>query len=183
MKSLHYLIIKPLEGKKYIEKSSKGIVINTSIEDGFTTQRLAEVISVPESLDLGVDIGDIVVVHHNTFRVELDRKGVRKESKYHINDELYYLEPELAYLVLKKDNILALSNYCFVKQIYNVDKFTKEVVPTEQYGEVVYPNQKMIEKGILAGDIVGFKKDSEYKFDILDQELYMMKDHRILIKL
>jgi hypothetical protein len=183
MKSLHYFIIKPLEGKKYIEKSNKGIVINTSIEDGFTTQRLAEVVSTPDSLDLGVEVGDIIAVHHNTFRVELDRKGVRKESKYHINDELYYLEPELVYLVIKKNEVFALGNYCFVKQIYNTDKFTKEVVPTEQYGEVVYPNKNMIKKGIVSGDIIGFKKDSEYKFDILDQNLYMMKDHRILIKI
>ena len=181
MKSPHYFIVSPLNGEKYKHKTDSGIIINTSIEDGLTTQRLAVVEETPIGYTGVIEKGNIVVVHHNTFRTELNRHGVPLPNKRNIKDDLYYIEEELIYLVNKGDEIVANLNYCFVTKVYHICDINKDERVKEQYGKVVYPNQRMINKGVVAGMEVGFKKDSEYEFNIFGQDLYMMKDHRILL--
>jgi hypothetical protein len=182
MKSLIYFLISPLNGERYVNTNDKGIVINTSIEDGLTTQRLAIVEETPINYVGVIEKGDIVVVHHNTFRTELNRHGVPIPSKRNIRDNIFYIEEELIYLRIRGEDVVANANYCFVEKIVNFCDIHKENRPVEQYGKVVYPNQKMINKGLVQGVTIGFKKDSEYSFDIFGRELYMMKDHRILLR-
>jgi hypothetical protein len=182
MKSIHYFIVTPLNGERYVNTNDSGIIINTSIEDGHTTQRLGIVEVLPINYDGVINIGDIVVVHHNTFRTELNNKGVPVSNKRNIKDNLFYIEEELIYLRVRGEDVIANKNYCFVEKVYHFCDINKDQRVKEQYGKIVYPNQDMINKGLVAGVQVGFKKESEYVFNIFGQELYMMKDHRILIE-
>jgi hypothetical protein len=50
-------------------------------------------------------------------------------------------------------------------------------------GEMVYPNEYLVSQGVMAGDKVCFKPDSEYEFDVDGEKLYRMYDHQITIKL
>jgi co-chaperonin GroES (HSP10) len=50
-------------------------------------------------------------------------------------------------------------------------------------GEMVYPNEYLISKGVKAGDQVCFKPDSEYEFKIDEETLYRIFDHQITIVL
>jgi len=181
MKSPHYFIISPLNGERYVNKTEAGVIINTSIEDGFTTQRLSIVEQTPVGYKGIIDVNDIVVVHHNTFRTELNNQGIPIPSKKNIKDNLFYIEEELIYLRVRGEDVKANMNYCFVEKVYNFCDIYKETRVQEQYGKIVYANQNMIERGLVEGTRVGFKKDSEYSFDIFGRELYMMKDHRLLI--
>ena len=50
-------------------------------------------------------------------------------------------------------------------------------------GEMVYPSQYLLDKGVNKRDIVCFQPDSEYEFDVDGQLLYRIYDHQITVKL
>jgi hypothetical protein len=178
MKSPHYFIVKPIDSERYCNKSSSGLIINASLEDHSYTQRLATVVSTPIGYEGDVEDGDTIVVHHNTFRVQYNNQGVPLESKYHIEDDLFYVEVPLAYMVIKKDNSkIALPPYCFVEQAYVNDKW-EGLIQEKQYGFLRYKNKDMVEFNV--SDKVGMKEDSEYEFNIFGEKLYMMNQNRLL---
>lgn len=181
MKSPHYFIVKPLNNERY-NNESNGLIVNVSLEDHNFTQRLCEVVQVPINYDGVVGIGDTLVVGHNTFRVYYDNRGYPKESKYHIKDNLFYVEPSLCHMVIKKDSneYVAIEPYCFVEPIMKDYKY-EGVKEEEQFGILKYANTDMLNNGFKNGDKVGFMKDSEYEFKINDEKLYMMKQRRILM--
>jgi hypothetical protein len=180
MNSPHYFIVKPLNSKRYSNLTESGLVLNTSVEDHNFTQRLAKVMSTPIGYSGDVDVNDIIVVHHNTFRVQYNNQGVPLESKYHIEDDLFYVEIPLAYMVIKdstKEKI-ALPPFCFVEQSYIEDKW-EGLIEEKQYGFLKYKNKDMINFNI--GDKVGMKQDSEYEFNLFEEKLYMINQNRILL--
>ena len=50
-------------------------------------------------------------------------------------------------------------------------------------GLVKYPNEYLISKGINEGDMVCFKPESEYEFEVDGKKMYRMFDHSITMKL
>lgn len=181
MRSPLYFLIKPLDGKKYDNTTESGIITTTSVEDHRFTQRVAEVVAVPIGYKGVVEDGDKVIVHHNTFRIQYNNQGVPLPSKYHIKDDLFYLEPELMYMVVKGDEKIAVYPHCFGKPIVGDVKFegTKEV---DNKMILKYPNDDLIRQGFKSGDTIHVKKDSEYQFDIFGEKLYMFKSKRVLCK-
>ena len=178
MKSPHYFIVKPLNSQRYSNLSESGLLLNISFEDHNFTQRIAEVVSVPIRYEGDVEVGDLIVVHHNTFRVQYNNQGIPLESKYHIEDDLFYVELQLAYMVIKGDKKIALPPYCFVEQTYIEDKW-EGLIQEEQYGILKYKNKEMT--NFNQGDKVGMMKDSEYEFDVFGEKLYMMNQNRLLL--
>lgn len=182
MKSPHYFIVKPLNSERYSNLSDSGLVLNISYEDHSFTQRLAEVISTPIRYNGDVEFGDLIVVHHNTFRVQYNNQGLPLESKYHIKDDLFYIEPELVYMVVKKDNSkIALPPFCFIEPMFEIDEFGVGEKEVEQMCFLKYKNSQM--KSFNEGDVVGVKKDSEYEFNLFGEKLYMINSNRILFSL
>lgn len=180
MKSPHYFIVRPFDSQRYANLSDSGLVLNTSVEDHNFTQRVAEVVSVPIGYEGDVEEGDLIVVHHNTFRIQYNNQGIPLESKYHIQDDLFYIEIPLAYMVIKKEtnDKIALPPFCFVEPSYIEDKWQGTIEET-QFGFLKYKNRNMTNFNI--GDKVGMKEDSEYEFNLFGEKLYMIKEHRILL--
>lgn len=182
MKSPHYFIVKPFNSEKYTNSLSNGLILNVSVEDHNFTQRLGELISTPIGYEGDVEPGDIIVVHHNTFRVQYNNQGFPLESKYHIKDDLFYVEPELVYMVVKKDNSkVALPPFCFIEPMFETDEFGVGQKEVEQMCFLKYKNSQM--KSFNEGDVVGVKKDSEYEFNLFGEKLYMINSNRILFSL
>jgi len=181
MRSPLYFLVKPLDGKKYDNETESGVITTTSVEDYKFTQRVAEVINTPIGYDGIIKVGDKVIVHHNTFRVQYNNQGVPLPSKYHIHDDLFYLEPELVYMVVKGDYKEAIYPYCFGSPIVDDVKF-EGVKEVENKMKLKYPNKDLIRQGFIEGDTVYVKKDSEYQFDIFGEKLYMFKSKRVLCK-
>lgn len=179
MKSPHYFIVRPLNSERYSNLNQDGLILNTSVEDHNFTQRLAEVVSTPIGYEGDVEVGDTIVVHHNTFRIQYNNQGIPLESKYHIEDDLFYVEIPLAYMVEKKDTKerIALPPYCFIQQSFVDDKW-QGVIPEEQFGILRYKNKDMVDFNV--GDKVGMKQDSEYEFNVFGESLYMINQNRIL---
>jgi hypothetical protein len=181
MNSPHYFIVRPLNSERYANSSSNGLVLNISVEDHNFTQRLAEVVSTPIGYKGDVEVGDTIVVHHNTFRIQYNNQGFPLESKYHIKDDLFYVELPLAYMVIKdKGDKIALPPFCFIEPTYINDKY-EGYKENEQICTLKYKNREM--KSFNNGDLVGVKKDSEYEFNIFEEKLYMINQNRIILHL
>ena len=77
MKSLYDFIVKPL-GETYdntINIDDTKLILNNNVESFKFVNNYAEVISTPLMLETPVNVGDIILVHHNVFRRWYDMKG------------------------------------------------------------------------------------------------------------
>lgn len=155
MRSPHYFIVRPFNSERY-SNNSNGLVLNISVEDHNFTQRIAEVVSTPIGYEGDVMVGDLIIVHHNTFRIQYNNQGFPLESKYHIEDDLFYVEKELAYMVIKNDGSkIALPPFCFIEPTYIEDKY-EGYKENEQICTLKYKNKDMT--SIENGSLVGVKK-------------------------
>jgi hypothetical protein len=187
MKSLTSFIVKPIEGKRYSNTRDIGgqeLIVNTSEEDFKFANRYAEVVSTPLKYKGPIEPGDILLVHHNVFKFYNDMKGRRRSGKSHFRDDLFFVDTEQFYLYKKNDKWESHDRFCFVKPIPSIDSYIKKPFTEEPLvGIMVYPNDTLRSQGIQAGDMVCFKPDSEYEFEVDGKKLYRMFDHQIVILL
>lgn len=157
------------------------IVINTSIEDAKDVQREAEVIAIPRLFKTDVEIGDIIIIHHNIFRISYNDKGIPLESANYIKDDMFFVEPDLAYMIIRDGIKIAIHDNVFVEPIKEIDSFLGEI-EKEHVGILRYGNKELETLGIKAGDRVVYRKGCEYEFIIEGERLYKMATNRILAK-
>ena len=148
MRSLYDFIITPL-GNRYeneIKLGDKTLVLNTKIESFKSVNNLAVVIETPKAFKTNIKKGDIVVVHHNVFRVFYDMKGVKKNSRSYFKDDLYFCAIDQIYLYKNTGDWKSFGDRCFVMPLKNKDSLELD------------KEQKLI--GILAEEaIVGSEDD------------------------
>jgi hypothetical protein len=178
-------IISPLNGEKFRTTKKIGdkeLIINTSIENAIDVNRVGVVESLPIDYNGNIKVGDNVVVQHNVFRTYFDGQGLTRESDNHIKDNLFQIEPELIYLIIRGDEIISVENYVFVSPIFEEVKWIGKQ-EQKQVGILKFDNPILLNKGIRKGDTVVFGMNCEYAFDIFGETLYRMRVKRILAKL
>ncbi len=129
--------------------------------------------------DVEVCIGDKVYFHH--FIVQEDMKITN-------GDKIYYKLPRYhMYCVIKGLNIVMLDYWILVSPImekeediikeYGTLKLFTKAAPGEVnlMGKVEHVSNGGIEQGVNKGDIILFKKDSEYKMTIEGNDYYRME--------
>lgn len=187
MKSPFYFIAKPHNAGRYANtKNIAGLdfIVSTSEEDHKFSNRFAEVVELPVDYDGPVNIGDILVVHHNVFKYYNDMKGRQKSGKSFFKDDLFFIEPDQFFMYGRYGEWFAYDRYCFVAPVPSLKSYIDKPFANEPLvGEMIYPNEYLKNKGIKRGDIVCFAPDSEYEFTIDEMKLYRMFDHQITIKL
>lgn len=187
MQSPFYFIAKPVKGRRYNNTKEIGgieLIISTSEEDHKFSNRYAEVIEVPRGYSGPIVPGDTLLVHHNVFKFYNDIKGNRKSGKSFFREDLFFIELDQFFLFKHDNQWHAYDRYCFVRPIpvqqsYIFKPFKEEPL----MGEMVYPNEYLISKGVNAGDMVCFQPESEYEFEVEGEKLYRIYDHQITIKL
>ena len=187
MQSPFDFIVKPLNGKRYDNTKEVGgieLIVSTSEEEHKFSNRYGEVIEVPLRYEGPIAKGDILLVHHNAFKFYNDMKGRQKSGRSFFRDDLFFIEPD-QFFMYKRDGVwYPYSRYCFVRPIAAIDSYVKKPFTHEPLmGEMVYPNEYLIAKGVKPGDKVCFKPDSEYEFNVDDETLYRIFDHQITIVL
>lgn len=180
----HRFIVSP-KGGQYNNTKQIGeveLIINTSIEEAEDVNRNGIVIALPLDYKGDIKVGDEVIIHHNIFRITYNDKGIARQSDFHIKDNLFFVDADLVYLIVRNGKKIAIDDHVFIKPIKEVDNWFGEI-EKERVGIVKFANEKLISQGITEGDEIGFYKDCEYPFEIDNEKLYLMKNHRILVKL
>ena len=165
MKSLYDFIVKPL-GETYdntINVDNTKLILNNNVESFKFVNNYAEVISTPLMLETPVNVGDIILVHHNVFRRWYDIKGKQKNGRAFFVDDLYFVSIDQVYLYKNKNGFNPFGDRCFVKPIKS-----KNVLDNEKEQSLVgilkIGNSSLEALGINQGDLVGFKPNSEFDF-------------------
>jgi hypothetical protein len=185
MNSLYDFIVRPL-GKEYSNDINIGgvkLILNTKIESFKFVNNLAVVVSIPLAYTTRINVGDIIVIHHNVFRTFYDIKGKKKKSRSWFKEDLYFCSLDQVYLYKNKndDDFKSINNRCFIKPLKSKRKFS---VDKEQklIGILKIGNSSLEAAGVNEGDLVGYTPYGEYDFIINDERLYCMKSNDIVIK-
>jgi hypothetical protein len=183
MRSLYDFIIKPL-GDRYeneIKIGDKTLVLNTKIESFKSVNNLAVVVETPKAFKTNIQKGDIVLIHHNVFRVFYDMKGVKKNSRSYFKDDLYFCAIDQIYLYKNTEDWKSFGDRCFVMPLKNEDILTNDK-EQKLIGILKYGNNSLKALNINPGDVVGFTPNSEWDFIVDDQRVFCMKSNDIVIK-
>ena len=183
MRSLSSFIVKPL-GNRYensITVDNKELLLNTKIESFKSVNNVAVVIATPVAFKTEINVGDLVVIHHNVFRRFYDMKGNSKNSSSYYKEGLYFCNIDQIYLYNNDKEWIAFNDRCFVKPIKNNDRF-KLNKERELIGILKYGNDSLNKLKINPGDLVGYTPNGEYEFIVDGQRLYCMKSNDIVIK-
>jgi hypothetical protein len=183
MRSVFNFIVKPV-GERYNNKvkiADRELIVNTKIESFKSVNNFAEVVALPLAYSTDIKVGDIVVIHHNIFRVFYDIRGNKKNSRSYFKDDLYFCDLDQIYLYKNTGKWKAFGDRCFVKPIKNKDYLN---VDKEQklIGILKYGNSSLEALKINEGDLVGYTPYGEFDFVIDGQRLYCMKSNDIVIK-
>jgi hypothetical protein len=183
MTSIFSFIVKPV-GERYNNKvkvADKELIVNTKIESFKSVNSVAEVVALPLAYSTDIKVGDIVVIHHNVFRVFYDIRGNKKNSRSYFMDDLYFCDLDQIYLYKNTGKWKAFGDRCFIKPIKNRDylNITKE---QRLIGILKYGNSSLESLKINEGDLVGYTPYGEFDFVIDGQRLYCMKSNDIVIK-
>ena len=183
MRSLYDFIIKPL-GDRYeneIKIGDKTLVLNTKIESFKSVNNLAVVVETPKAFKTSIQKGDIVLIHHNVFRVFYDMKGVKKNSRSYFKDDLYFCAVDQIYLYKNTEDWKSFGDRCFVMPLKNEDILTNDK-EQKLIGILKYGNNSLKALNINPGDVVGFTPNSEWDFIVDEQRVFCMKSNDIVIK-
>lgn len=189
MKAVNYLIVELDEA--YLNTvevlSGEEVIVNSTIENVDHINRVATVVSAPSYTIL--QEGDKVVAHHNIFRLRNDSKGNTIPSDYHIRNNYYFIPLTEVFMYKRDEDWLAIDPYCFVEPIVKekVEGFDLSAAESTHKGRIPlkgilsFPNKSLIEQGAKKGDIVVFKKNSEYEFNIGGKIYYKMRSKNIFL--
>tara|TARA_B110000305_G_C19169872_1_gene506738 strand:+ start:171 stop:776 length:606 start_codon:yes stop_codon:yes gene_type:complete len=183
MRSVYDFIIKPV-GKRYDNEVRVGehtLITNSSIESFKHVNNIAEVIETPVAFATSIKKGDLIIVHHNVFRVFYDMKGIKKNSRSFLKDDLFFCAVDQIYLYKRKNTWKSFGDRCFVAPVKNKDILSAEKV-ADLIGILKIGNSSLKGSGINPGDVIGFTPGSEWEFVVDNQLLYCMKSNDIVIK-
>lgn len=179
MKSPFNFIVQPYNGRRYDNVKKIGdidLITSTSQEDHTVSNRYATVVSTPIKYEGEIEPGDTLIVHHNVFKYFYDMKGQQKSGKSFLKDNLFLVDDYQYYMYKHNGVWKSKDEFCFIQPIEKGD-FYLDSWGNEQplMGRVKYTNNILLSYGIDSGDIVSFKPDSEYEFNIEGEKLYRVR--------
>ena len=173
MQALYDFIVEPV-GERYnnvINVDDKKLIINTKIETFKAVNKLAKVLATPKNAFSKIQVGDLVMVHHNVFRRYYDIKGKEKNSRSYFTNNKYFVSIDQIYLY-HNGKWNTINDRCFIKPIKN----------KSQVGYLVYGNQYLNSINIKPNKKVYYKAKREFEFIIDNELLYCMKSKDILLE-
>ena len=183
MRSMFDYIVTPLNERynNTVDVDGKELIINTKIESFKSVSNLGVVTAIPLAYKTEIEVGDIVIIHHNVFRRFYSIKGEQKNSRSYFTEDLYFCSEDQIYLYNRNDKWYAFGDRCFVKPIKNTSSYSlnKE---NKLIGILKYGNDSLNKLEINPGDLVGYTPNGEYDFVINKERLYCMKSNDIVIK-
>lgn len=179
MRSPTDFIVRPHSGRRYDNIKRLGdvdLITSSSQEDHTVSNRYATVVSTPINYSGEIEEGDTLIVHHNVFKYFYDMKGRQKSGKSFLKDDLFLVDDYQYYMYKHNGVWKAKDDFCFIKPIPK-EEFYVHTPGVDQplMGSVRYTNNILLSYGIEVGDVVSFKPDSEYEFNIDGEKLYRVR--------
>jgi hypothetical protein len=178
MKSVFNYMVAPKHGRSSGKKEIDGkeLLLNTDTQAHEYTSRLGIIKALPLATPTELRVNDEVILHHNVFRRFRDVRGAEKNSKAYYSEDTFFAQPDQIYAYKRNGEWYCLEGFCFLKPIINKDPLSLE---KEQplVGIIKYAD-----KGFEVGELVGFKPNREYEFNIEEERLYRVPSKDITIK-
>jgi len=183
-KSPFKFIIQPIGGQynNTAEVGGKELITNTSIENAEDVNRYGKILALPLIYDGNAQVGDVVIVQHNCFRITYNDKGVPTQSNHYLKDGIFHVDSELIYLLIRDGKKIGFEDNVFVEPVFIETEFEGKI-ENPHIGIVRITNPKLEKSGITEGTKVAFYKGTEYEFFIDGQRLYKMSNRRIMATL
>jgi len=181
MNSPYYFVIEPL-GSEYnneIEILGQKIIVNSTVENHKHVNRFAKIKYLPKRYKGIISVGDVIIVHHNIFRLYYDMQGNPKKSPNYFKDGLYFIDEGQFYTYNNGTGWKCIGDYCFVKPVHKEKSYLYEEGYSENIGIIKYGNPNLYNNGVFEGDKVAYRKNSEYEFIIDGEDLYRMRTNDI----
>jgi len=187
MRSHFYCIVTPLNEKRYnntIDYEGVEFISSTSQEDFKFSNRMAEVVSTPVNYTGDICVGDLLVVHHNVFKIYYDMQGRQQSGKSFLKDKTFFVDETQFYAFKHDGKWRCHSNNCFVKPIDKKEYFIEKPGTEEALvGRMRYNNKELDKLGVHNGALICFEPESEYEFQIDGEKLYRMYTRNITMTL
>jgi len=176
MRSPFQFIVSPVNDKRYnntINISGVDFIISVNDEDYAYTNRYATLLSTPPNYAGPAIIGDVLLVHHNVFRLYGDMHGYQRSGKSFLRDNNFLLDDDQFYMYKRNGVWMPHGDYCFAK------------VPDTGMlvAELTHVSIGMEKLGFARGDMVSFVPGCIYEFDIDGEKLFRIMDKHITVKL
>ena len=178
MKPIFNFIVKPIGGRynNSTKVGDKDLILNTEIFNHQYINREAIITSTPIHNPLGLQQGDVVVLHHNVFRRWHNVKGVEKNSRSFLSEDEYTVSEDQIFMYKRDDQWIAAPGFTFVKPIKSKDKYSLEA-ERPLIGIVKYSDGTF-----LPTQLVGFRPSSEFEFVVDGERLYRVMNNFITIE-
>ena len=99
-------------------------------------------------------------------------------------DDLFFIDNQQFYMYNKNNKWHCHDKYCFVEPVPVTESYIHKPFAEEPLmGKMKYINKTLQERGIKEGDLVTFRPDTEYEFNVDGQKLYRMFDNHITMVL
>lgn len=186
MKGVDSFIISPSNSRLYdnvFEFESGSLIMSSSIENHEHTNREADVVSTPINYEGPIVPGSKIIVHHNVFRKYYDMRGEENYASGLVMGDIYMVDMFQVYMYKNKSDYgwTAIDPYCFVAPIANDNTFNVSS-EKEMFGHLIYNTKYLESQGVYSGDVVSFRPDSEYEFNIDGKKLYRINSNNICLK-
>lgn len=166
----------------------KKLMINNSIDDVETINRVGKVIDSPSGMNCNP--GDLLLFHHNICRQSW-AKGSLRESNFCVRGNVYYVPATEVMMIQKvgEEDWTALDPFVFIEPVEagTIEYPNGLKVKEENYngkkhlqGILAYPNKSVEDLGAKKGDMVWFQQDSEHEYKIKGKLYYKMRTSDIL---
>ncbi len=191
MKTFNFFVVKLEKLINDTIKTDNGLelYIDTRFEMGEFEYRITEgpVVASPFKYDTGVKPGDTLYFHHLV---------VMQGGQPLTGDDDHYIvkyDPEainsqaIAFKCKDTGEIKTLGGWTLLEAVEEKEEFPSdliEMVELEQKlptkGRLVYGNEETDYMGLIAGDVVGFKKNRDYRIKIDGKEYYRTRSEDLL---
>ena len=176
-----YLIVPDGERYNDVKKiGDKELILFSGIneKDHSYTNRIGIVVGIPKSPG-PIEVGDKVIVHHNTFRRWYNVRKKLKDSSNLIKGDEFSLQLDQLFAYNKGDGWITTQDFCFITPIpLKVQEFEIADQYETQVGHIHINNECLERQGLNVGDKVWFSKNSEYEFEIDGVLCYKMSGSR-----
>ena len=185
MRSPFSFIVTPVNDRRYDNVTDIGgveFITSVSQEDHTSSNRFAEVVSVPLNYKGEIKKGDTLLVHHNVFKFYNDMYGRIKSGKSFFKENLFFIDDDQFFLYKRKDIWKSHGKYCFIKPLLVEDSYLKKSSKYEPLkGTIKYSNLELKELGVKENDTVLYTPDSEYEYTVDGELLYRMFTNNITV--